>query len=174
MQKLRNSILVLLAAFLLQACPGTSVVEPETVYSPVLMDRATLEASIRWEGPREVGIPAKIYYIAPYLLISERYKGVHVINNADPASPTPVGFIRVPGCIDIAVNNGLLSVDNAVDLVVIDILSTPGQAIVKSRTRSVFPELIPPDQRRVPDRFKKANRPSGTIVVAWEKEGGVQ
>jgi hypothetical protein len=173
MQKMRFSFLLLAGALLLQACP-VSQLPPETEYSPVLMDRATLEASIRWEGPRSVGIPAKIYYLAPYLLISERYKGVHVINNADPSRPTPVGFVRVPGCVDMAVNNGLLSVDNAVDLVVIDILSNPGQAIEKSRSRSVFPELTPPDLLRIPDRFKKQNRPEGSIIVAWEKEGGTQ
>lgn len=173
MQKFRFALFCLAGAFLLQACPSHPV-SPETAYTPVLMDRATLESSIRWEGPREVGIPAKIYYIAPYLLISEQYRGVHVFNNANPAQPTPVGFIRVPGCVDMAVNNGMLSVDNAVDLVVIDILSNPGQAIVKSRTKSVFPELTPPDQLRIPNHYKKENRPAGSIIVAWEEEGGDQ
>lgn len=168
MHKILFPLFMLVGAFLLQACPMRPL-PPETEYAAVLMDRSTLEASVRWEGPRNIGIPGKMYYIAPYLLISEQYRGVHVLNNADPANPTPVGFVRVPGCIDIAVNNGLLTVDNAVDLVVIDILSTPGQAIVKSRTRNVFPELIPPDQNRVPDRYKKENRPEGTIIVAWEK-----
>ncbi|MDP2189349.1 MAG: hypothetical protein Q8J69_11770 [Sphingobacteriaceae bacterium] len=171
MQKLKYILLLFAGALLLQACPARPL-PPETIYSAVLMNRSTLEASVRWEAPRQVGIPGKIYYIAPYLLISEQYRGVHVLNNADPSNPTPVGFIRVPGCMDMAVNNGLLSVDNAVDLVVIDILTTPGQAIVKSRTRSVFPELVPPDQNRVPDRYKKENRPEGTIIVAWEKMEG--
>jgi len=171
MQKLRIFFLLLASGMLFQACKGPTL-EPATVYTPVLMDRATLELSIRWEGPRAIGIPAKIYYLAPYLLISERFRGVHIINNADPARPTPVGFIRVPGCVDMAVNNGLLSVDNAVDLVVIDILSNPGQAQVMSRTRGVFPELSPPDQNRVPDRYRKENRPKGSIIVAWENVGG--
>ena len=36
------------------------------------------------------------------IFVSERYRGIHVIDNSDPESPQDIAFIRVPGNIDIA------------------------------------------------------------------------
>lgn len=163
--------LLLLAPVLgLWACPRYTEL-PETSYTPVLMERAVLETAIRWMPPRPLGVPAKIYWLPPYLLISEQYKGVHIFNNSDPANPEAIGFVRVDGCVDMAIVNGLLAVDNAVDLVLIDLTSQPGTAIVKNRQREVFPEITPPDNGRMPFPFQKANRPPNTVIVAWEKGG---
>lgn len=163
--------LLLLAPVLgLWACPRYTEL-PETSYTPVLMERSVLETAIRWMPPRDLGVPAKIYWLPPYLLISEQYKGVHIFNNSDPANPEAIGFVRVDGCVDMAIVNGLLAVDNAVDLVLIDLTSQPGTAIVKNRQREVFPEITPPDNGRMPFPFQKANRPPNTVIVAWEKGG---
>lgn len=156
-------------AFLLWGCPPRDNSMPLTEYTPVLMERQALENSIAWLPPRPLGVPAKLYWLPPYLLVSEQYEGVHIFDNSDPANPLPLGFVRVKGCIDMAVSNGFLAVDNAVDLVILDITSQPGAVIVRSRQRDVFPELTPPDRGTIPGIFKKENRAPNTIVVAWEK-----
>lgn len=164
-------LLLLLPVLVMWGCMRINE-EPETAYTPVLMERAVLETAISWLPPRPLGVPAKIYWLPPYLLVSEQYKGVHVFNNSNPAQPVAVGFIKVDGCVDMAVVNGLLAVDNAVDLVLLDVTSQPGTVIVKNRQREVFPELTPPDNGRMPFPFQKANRPPNTVIVAWEKGAG--
>jgi hypothetical protein len=103
----------------------------------------------------------KIYYLAPYIYVNERYKGVHVINNSDHYNPVKEGFILAPGCIDIAVKGNILYLDNAVDLVSFDLNSKQ----VTNRIREVFPEPTPPDNVF----HYYGSRPEGYIIVSWEK-----
>ena len=104
----------------------------------------------------------KIYYRAPYIFVNERYKGVHIINNSDPAHPVNEGFILAPGCIDMAVKGHILYLDNAVDLVSFDLDSKQ----VTKRIRDVFPEPLPPDDFKYNPYFK---RPENYILVEWKK-----
>lgn len=118
-----------------------------TISAPILMTRGALRESVKAEAPRELKHPGKIYSKANWLLINERYEGVHVINNTNPATPLPAGFIAIPGCIDIAMKGNVLYADNAVDLVAIDI-SDPANVRVTKRIENIFPELTNPDPWR--------------------------
>jgi hypothetical protein len=134
---------------------GTADVSPphREGYAPVFMSRETLEKSVMYiAGNREMIHTGKIYYRSPYIFVNERYKGVHVINNTDPAHPVNEGFILAPGCIDMAVKGNILYLDNAVDLVSFDLDSKQ----VTKRIRNVFPELLPPDDLMA---FWNYNRP---------------
>ncbi|MEM0994815.1 MAG: hypothetical protein AAGI49_17410 [Bacteroidota bacterium] len=71
--------------------------------------------------PQPIENLGKIYYKSPYIFVNERFKGVHVIDNSDPTNPTPVAFIQIFGCEDVAVNGDILYADNYTDLVAIDI-----------------------------------------------------
>lgn len=140
-------------------------------YKPVLMDRESLERSIKWQPPAEIKSPAKIYYKDNYILISERYKGVHIVDNADPKNPVIKGYISVPGCVDMSVKESTLYVDNAVDLVAIDLSKISiGQIEVKKRIKETFPELVPPDGMSIPFRYLKDNRPKNSVIVNWVKK----
>jgi hypothetical protein len=131
-------------------------------YTPVFMSRDVLENSVKYiSGEREMVQTGKIYYRTPYIYINERYKGVHIINNVDPAHPVKEGFILAPGCIDIAVKGNILYLDNAVDLVSFDLDSKQ----VTKRIRNVFPEPLSPDG----SNFYSYNRPDGYVLVEWKK-----
>jgi hypothetical protein len=131
-------------------------------YIPVFMKRSDLEQSVSYRtGAREIENPGKIYYKAPYIYMNERYKGVHVINNADPQHPVHEGFIVVPGCIDMAVKGSVLYVDNAVDLLAIDLASKQ----VTKRIREVFPEPISPEN----ERYYFYDDRDGFILVGWKE-----
>ncbi|HMI01788.1 MAG TPA: hypothetical protein VK541_04855 [Pedobacter sp.] len=135
------------------------------------MDRESLERSIKWQPPAEIKSPAKIYYKDNYILISERYKGVHIVDNADPKNPVIKGYISVPGCVDMSIKESTLYVDNAVDLVAIDLSKiAAGQIEVKKRIKETFPELVPPDGMGIPFRYTKANRPKNSVIVNWVKK----
>lgn len=53
-----------------------------------------------------------------YLFVNERLKGIHVIDNRDPANPDPVAFISIPGNTDFEFKGDVLYADNFSDLLV--------------------------------------------------------
>lgn len=130
-------------------------------YNPIFIERAELERSVTYQSqPQELVDPGKIYHKHPYIYINERYKGVHVINNSDPHHPVNEGFIRVPGCMDMAVKEDILYVDNAVDLVAFD-LKTKQET---HREKNVFPEPLSPSL----DSYW-GERPKDFILIGWKK-----
>jgi hypothetical protein len=140
-----------------------------TTYTPILMAKASLAGSIRLQGPLPIGTPAKIYYKGGYIFISERLKGVHIIDNSNPTNPIKKGFIAIPGCLDMAIKNNTLYVDNAVDLVAISLLAMEqGKLQIDKRIPDVFPEPAPPDGGLIPEKFNQENRPKNTIIVDWK------
>lgn len=155
--KMKPILAVLMMGFVF--CFGTSFTEPAE-YEPILMKRSELVNSVRYiaEG-RDLKQPGKIYYKSPYIYINERYKGVHVIDNTDPQLPRKLGFILAPGCIDMAVKDHYLYLDNSVDLVTVDLDTRQ----VTSRIEAVFPEPAHPNNMRY--RFK--DKPEDMVVVEW-------
>lgn len=155
--KMKKIILLSILAFF-----SVMAGDPE-IYTPVYLSRETLENSVKYiSEARDMIQTGKIYYRAPYIFINERYKGIHVINNANPARPVNEGFILAPGCLDMAVKGNILYVDNAVDLVSFDLDSKQ----VTSRLRNVFPEPVPPNDFFY---YKNNHRPEGYILVEWKK-----
>jgi len=131
-------------------------------YVPVFMSREVLENSVSYiPGAREMLRTGKIYFRSPYIFVNERYKGVHVINNSNPAHPVNEGFILAPGCIDMAVKGHILYLDNAVDLVSFDLNSKQ----VTKRIRNVLPEPLPPEDV---SNINYLNRPKDFILVEWK------
>lgn len=140
----------------------------ETRYRPVLMDRSDLEESIAFLPPQEQRAYGKIYRQDNLLFINEPFLGVHVVDNSDPRQPKKLGFIRIPGNIDIAMKGNYLYADNAVDLIT---LRWEGNGItVTDRNREVFPEYGPPDGEYVPSEYQQANRPPNTVIIKWEEK----
>lgn len=165
MRKQLGKLLLLFLAPLLSACFGDVDPVSESAYSPILMSRLQLEASVKAVEPRTISNPGKIYNYGDYILINEQYKGVHIINNQNPEAPVNIAFIQVPGCIDMAVKDQVLYVDNAVDLVAIK-LNDLMQAQVTKRVRNALPALMPPDNLWV--SYSMAGAPEDAVVVGWE------
>ncbi|MDR3060570.1 MAG: hypothetical protein LBU57_00465 [Dysgonamonadaceae bacterium] len=132
-------------------------------YTPVFMDRLDLEKSVTYREARNLINPGKIYYKTPYIFVNEKYKGVHIINNKDPYHPVNEGFISAPGCLDIAVKDEIIYLDNAVDLVAFDLLKK--QEV--DRIVNVFPEPSAPDLQY----HQVSDRPEGFVIVEWKKTG---
>ncbi len=163
--------LPLLALLLMGSCERGELwaQPPLPSYRPILMARPQLETAVAGQPPRALQVPGKIFVGNRYLYVNERYQGIHIYDNADPAQPTEVQFLRIPGNVDLAVRDGLLYADSGPDLVVIDI-STPTQAREVGRTRNALPELAPPiTPFTTPTEYQPANRPANSVVVGWEK-----
>ncbi|MFZ4796897.1 MAG: hypothetical protein ACOYMA_05350 [Bacteroidia bacterium] len=140
-----------------------------TTYNPVFMKRADLENSITLNAPRTLGSPSKIYSKDNYLFVSEAGLGVHVIDNNDQKKPKNIAFLKVLGCFDMAIKGSILYVDNATDLVALD-LSNPEKLVITQRIVNAFPEPVPPDNLAVRPEHSKENRPADMVLVKWNKQ----
>ncbi|MFO7658544.1 MAG: hypothetical protein R6W78_15910 [Bacteroidales bacterium] len=137
-------------------------------YRPIVMTREILEQSVALLEAIPLKKPGKIYIKDNYLFINEKYKGIHIINNSDSVHPVNEGFLRIPGCIDMAMKGNILYADNAVDLVAIDLSNTANMVVTK-RIRNAFTEHYPPGYDYIPWMFSAENRPKNTIIIEWEE-----
>ncbi|NVO83428.1 LVIVD repeat-containing protein [Hymenobacter terrestris] len=154
----------------LTACPMINPGEPVVLpsYRPQLMARSQLEQAVAVLPPRELHNTGKIYLRDPYLLINERYEGVHIIDNQDPTKPRPVAFLRIPGNVDVAMQGSLLYADSGSDLLTFDMRDMQQPNLVH-RLREAVPELPMPESGTVPEQYQAANRPADAVVIGWQK-----
>lgn len=139
MNKILTFVSLLFVSLLaLQSCTKDTVTEKFVIMSPVYMERAEVRQSIKSTAPVALAAPGKIYIQNNYVFLNEVNKGVHIIDMSNPASPKKVSFIKVPGCIDIAVNGNYLYADCNTDLATIDI-SNPQQVVLKSYLEKALP-----------------------------------
>jgi hypothetical protein len=165
---MRRLILFLTIFLLLASFSDRNQSNSGTQYIPVLVTRTELESSIHCVDPQPLTKIGKIYTKDGFIFISQPYKGIHVIDNSNPATPVNVQFITVPGCMDMAIKGNSMYVDNATDLVTIDLSSIP-DVKVTSRIPKVFPELLPPDINFIPSVYSEGNRPGNTVIIEWRK-----
>ncbi len=141
-QRLRWITATLFMLIILSSCEDTV----ETTYTyktqvPVLLEVNTFRnAEIVIEPGKPLESPGKIYIYGDYLFISEPDKGIHILDNSDPRSPSPLNFINIPGTADLAINSHILYADNYVDLLAFDI-SNPKEVNLVKREEDVFPNL---------------------------------
>lgn len=152
----------------LTACNPREVGEPvyqwQSQYEPVIMERADLEKSIQLIEPQMIKEFGKIYIKDSLLFVNEKYEGVHILDNSDPRNPENIGFIVIPGNIDISIINNIIYADNSVDLVAIKYNSNGVEVV--DRNRDVFPELSAPDGGNYSYNALN-NRPENSVIVKW-------
>ncbi|GAB3258054.1 hypothetical protein GCM10027347_21110 [Larkinella harenae] len=121
-------------------------------------------SAIKTESPQPLKNPGKIYIKDGFLFINEQGRGIHIVDNHDPANPQKISFVAVPGNIDMAIKDRVMYVDNSVDLVALDI-SDPRKVTVLKRVKDAYPYPAYPQERNV--QFECADPKKG-IVVGWE------
>jgi len=144
-------------------------VEPWSDYEPVFMLRSEMEKGVRLEGARAIENPGKIYLKDNLIFISEKYLGIHVIDNTNPEEPENFAFIRVDGCLDMAMKDNVLYADNAVDLISMALTPQMTAIQVTGRIKNVFPEPQAPDGREMWAREREAI-PENAILVRWKQK----
>jgi hypothetical protein len=110
-------------------------------HEPILISQKVLrEEYPKIQEGKAIAKAAKIYNYkdGDILLINERNKGIHVVDNRIKHRVTKSDyFINIPGNVDMAVKDGYLYADSFSDLVVFDIHDISNIKIV-SRKESVF------------------------------------
>ncbi|MFT6528764.1 MAG: hypothetical protein ACJAZB_000396 [Psychrosphaera sp.] len=64
---------------------------------------------------------AKIIIYHDYLFVNDRFKGTHVFDNSEPATPKHIAYFRIVGNQDIAIKDNILYLDSYTDIVAIDL-----------------------------------------------------
>ena len=136
--KFTNWLLFFFAASFLSSCIKDKCTRTYVFYEPVYKTTDEVRANIKSNTPRKVERPGKLFIRGQYIFLNEMDRGIHVIDNANPAAPKNVAFIDMPGNIDLAVKGNSLYADLYTDLVTLDI-TNPLQVIVKTIKPNAFP-----------------------------------
>lgn len=128
-----------LVTFSLSSCLEDSCDETRTFIEFELLYAHPEEFRIAptFQEERALETPGKIYYINDMVMINERYEGIHIYDNSVPSSPEKIGFLAIPGNLDVSVRGNLLYADSYVDLVTIDISDLRNPTLL-SRDELVF------------------------------------
>jgi len=163
----KNRLIYFFLLILLFSACKDKFTEQYQSLEPIYMGYKEFRESVKVVSQQDLVKPGKIYAIGTYLFINERMKGIHVYNNTNPASPQYVGFINIPGNIDIVVKDNVMYADSYIDLVAIDI-TNPAQAKEVGRIKSIFPYSVPSyDQTGY--RTGQVDDTKG-VVVDWKIE----
>ena len=152
---------ILLFCVLFSSCLKDDCTETQryTIYTPVYKQADELRQGIGMEAARPLVQPGKIYVYGHLLLINEMDKGIHLINNSNPANPINTGFLAIPGNRDMAMYSGVLYADNYMDLLAFDFSNFATPELV-TRHKNVF------------NMFKETNK--GVIIDYLERDTMVQ
>lgn len=136
-----------------------------TANSPVYMSYEDLREAVIITSSRDLENTGKIYFKDGYIFVNEELKGIHIIDNQDPTNPQNIGFIEIPGNVDIAIKDDILYADSFIDLVAIDISEITNPTVV-SRIEDVFPyTTLAPENEDY--RVAKIDEEKG-VVIDWE------
>ena len=132
--------LLLLYTFLLQSCIKDTCEKQQqyAYYVPVYKTKAAVKSSIKSTNPTAIINPGKIFIIGKYIFLNEIDKGIHVIDNSNPASPQNISFINIPGNQDISIIGNTLYADVFTDMAVLNI-ANPTNITVNKMLEGVFP-----------------------------------
>ncbi|MFW5773371.1 MAG: LVIVD repeat-containing protein [Tangfeifania sp.] len=164
MKTIRNIFTLFIFTALFSSCMD-EYTEVFTANSPVYMSYEDLREAVKLEVARDLENPGKIYFKDGYIFINEELKGIHIIDNRNPENPENIGFIEVPGNVDIAIKNNTLYADSYIDLVAIDISDVNNPQEVH-RVEDIFPYTTPPPADE-DYRVAKVDEEEG-VVIDWE------
>jgi hypothetical protein len=138
--KILSFLVLALFPFFLQSCFKDKC-EREITYiktTPIYKTASEIRSGIDFQAPRLLEKPGKMYFYNDYIFINEQREGVHIINNTNPEAPANIGFIEIPGNVDIAIRNNILFADNYIDLLTININDVNNPQLI-NRNEDVFP-----------------------------------
>jgi hypothetical protein len=131
---------------------------------PVYMAYDDFRASFEKSAPIEISHPGKMYFKDGYLFVNEYGKGIHIIDNSNPASPQKVAFYEIMGNVDMAIKGNILYADSYIDLLAIDITDLDNPVEI-DRIENVFPEIVPEGEEWFP--YAMVDKSKG-VIVDWE------
>lgn len=136
-----------------------------TANSPLYMSYEDLRDAVDYSTARDLEKPGKIYFKDGYIFVNENAEGIHIIDNKNPRDPKNIGFIEIPGNVDMAIKGNILYADSYIDLVAIDISNIAKPKEVH-RIEDIFPYITPAPENE-DYRIAAVDKEKG-VVVGWE------
>lgn len=167
--KIKNILLaspvILFVLMSIASCKDSSIeYRTYTANVPQYMSYEKMRGPLKTLPATTVETAGKIYIKDNYLFINEKYKGIHVFDNSNPAAPVNLAFIDIPGNVDLAIRGNYLYADNYVDLVVLDITNVTAPVEV-ARIPDIFPYTIPATEAAYP--ISNIDNEKG-VIIGWQ------
>lgn len=158
---------LLLVWLLIDACeppgPAAEPADKRNGFRPVYATDKT--PTVTTKPPQPLQRPGKIYVRGSYLLVNEQNKGLHVIDNRNPAKPVAMSFIDIPGNYDMALKDSTLYANSGSDLLALNI-SDPANIRLAKKLDILLPAVnIHPSATGV---WFECVDPARGLVVGWE------
>ena len=136
------------------------------VAKPLKITKTEFKNGVAVIAPRPIDESGKIYAYKDYIFINDTYKGVHVIDNSNPAAPKKIAFIKIAGNVDISVKGDYLYADSLTDLMVLDISNINNIKIVNRLENVLSNNVIWPGEV---DFYEYGTIDyENEIVIGWE------
>lgn len=159
------TILLVLVAF--WSCSDDTYTEEVTIATPITQSKADFLAQASGGAPQTIVQSGKIYSYQNYVLVNDFEAGIHIIDNSDPANPSKIGFIKIPGNVDMAVKNDILYADSWLDMLVFD-FSDPTNVSLINRLEDVLPKRLPEFTEGVFDIDFSDYDEETEVIIGWE------
>ncbi len=174
-------LLSLMLCISLFSCWGKPQPHPDYPYGynkiygwkPVYGSAATYKKMSYSATPAAVQSPGKISVQGSIIYQNEINRGIHLIDNSNPANARRKAFISLPGNTEMAVKGNYMYANNFDDIVVIDISqSTPVvikrlPAMFSSNTGgSGYPWLAPPES----GYYDCPRMGNDSVVISWVRD----
>jgi hypothetical protein len=157
--------MMMLIMISIASCKDSSIeFRKYTANVPQYLSYEEMRKPVKSTAAYEIQTAGKIYIKDNYLFVNEKYKGIHVFDNSNPASPVNLTFLDIPGNVDLAVRGNYLYADNYVDLIVIDI-SNLNSPVEVARIKDIFPYTIPETSGAYP--ISNIDQEKG-VIVGWQ------
>lgn len=157
--------LTILMILSMVSCKDSSVIYRKyTANVPQYMSYDEMRQPVKSTAGYAIQSAGKIYIQGNYLFVNEKYKGIHVFDNSNPASPVNLAFLNIPGNVDLVVRGNYLYADNYVDLIVLDI-SNLNSPVEVARIKDIFPYTIPETTETCP--IYNIDQTQG-VIIGWE------
>jgi hypothetical protein len=126
-----------LFVLLFGGCLKDKITKTYKILTPVYASQATVMGNIKGNAAQPFDSVGKIALVGNYIFVNEVYKGIHVIDNSNPAHPSQIAFLNIPGNVDMAVRGNMLYADMYASLLAIDI-TDPRSPQVTSIVQNLF------------------------------------
>ncbi|RDY59339.1 LVIVD repeat-containing protein [Flagellimonas nanhaiensis] len=112
------------------------------IATPLTTDLLTFkEEAIDVIEPVDIVQSGKIYAYKNYIFVNDVGRGLHVLDNSNPALPEKIAFIKLEGNNDISIKNDKLYADSYGDLVIMDISDINNIGDVKRLENAIYQEF---------------------------------
>lgn len=160
MKSLRLLLFFVSISALTSSCLKDHCKQQVRMYFPIYKAREVLLSEVKLKVPQTIVLAGKIFSYGNYLFINDVDKGIHIIDNSNPASPNKIGFLNLEGNIDLWVKKNLLYADCYDNLLVLDISDIHNIRLVET-----LPNIFP--QRNYNGATLDATK---GYVVGWEQK----